>query len=141
MASLASSGGDSSSGGGSYFGGAGGYMGILGSAMNAYGGGSGENDRENAMIERENGIREATRIRREGSKHLGVMHTTSAKSGFRPTGSIMEEIYRVAGDIEENAQNALRKGNQSAWAYDKRAKNAKKQANLKMFSSVMSSFR
>jgi hypothetical protein len=33
---------------------------------------------------------------------------------FRPTGSVMDEIYRTAGDIEENAQNALRRGNQSA---------------------------
>jgi hypothetical protein len=40
------------------------------------------------------------------------------------------EIYRTAGDIEENAQNALRRGNQSAWAYDERAKNAKTQAYI-----------
>jgi hypothetical protein len=46
------------------------------------------------------------------------MYIAVAKSGFRPTGSVMDEIYRTAGDIEENAQNALRRGNQSAWAYD-----------------------
>jgi hypothetical protein len=70
-------------------------MGILGSAMNAYGGGSGENDRENAMIERENGIREATRIRREGSKHLGVMHVFKL-CHYRKLLITEENIFRFA---------------------------------------------
>ena len=123
----------SSSGGSSF-----GWAGMLGSVIQAYG--AGANDQENAKIERDYAIREATRIRRKGEKQLGDMYIAVAKSGFRPTGSVMDEIYRTAGDIEENAQNALRRGNQSAWAYDERAKNAKSQAKLKVVSSLLSSY-
>jgi hypothetical protein len=51
------------------------------------------NDQENAKIERDYAIREATRIRRKGEKQLGDMYIAVAKSGFRPTGSVMDEIY------------------------------------------------
>jgi hypothetical protein len=54
--------------------------------MNAYG--AGANDQENAKIERDYAIREATRIRRKGEKQLGDMYIAVAKSGFRPTGSL-----------------------------------------------------
>lgn len=119
-------------------GGISGWVGILGSVLQSYG--AGENDKENAKIEREYAIKEATRIRRDGEKQLGEMHVAVAKSGFRPTGSVMEHIYTVAGDVEENAQNALVRGNQSAWAYKERSKNDKRQAKLKVVSSVLSSY-
>jgi hypothetical protein len=44
--------------------------------MNAYG--AGANDQENAKIERDYAIREATRIRRKGEKQLGDMYIAVA---------------------------------------------------------------
>jgi len=101
---------------------------------------AGENDRLNAAMSRSRGLRNAASKRREGRKHLGRMRVAIAKSGFRSTGSVMEELYRTAGDIETNAQELLLTANQTAYSYDVSASNAKSKAKGELASSLFKAY-
>jgi len=114
----------------------GGILQVLG-AYNTYKT-AGDNDRVNATIARSMGLRNATTTRKQGRKHIGRMRVAIAKSGFRSTGSVMEELYRTAGDIETNAQEILLTANQTAYSYEVSASNAKSKAKGDFVSSIFS---
>ena len=101
---------------------------------------AGENDRVNAVYARSRGLREAANIRKDGKKHIGRMRVAIAKSGFRSTGSVMEEVYRTAGDIEANAQEVLASSTQSANSYLASAGNSRSAANAKFATTALSIF-
>jgi hypothetical protein len=115
-----------------------GYLGMVGDIMKAESAGS--QDEINAQLQIRKGIKTARQVRKEGAKSVAKMRTAVAKSGFQTTGSVLDAIIDRAGDVEEDAQNLIVQSKINADAYNDRARNAKYQQYMSIFSSFMGAY-
>lgn len=113
----------------------GGYLGLIGDIMGAKSAGGA--DELNAQLQIRKGIKNARQIRKDGAKSVARMRTAVAKSGFQTTGSVLDAIIDRAGDVEEDAQNIIVQSKINADAYNDKARNAKNQKYMSMFSTFM----
>jgi hypothetical protein len=113
----------------------GGYLGLVGDIMSAKSAGSA--DELNAQLQIRKGIKNARQVRKDGAKSVAKMRTAVAKSGFQTTGSVLDAIAERAGDVEEDAQNIIIQSKINADAYNDKARNAKNQKYMSMFSTFM----
>ena len=85
----------------------------------------GDASERNGEIAMQRARQQAHYTRQKGQRKLAAGRVAIAKSGFVPTGSVVDALVQMAGDIEEDAQNRLTEGRQNQQSYNAQASNSR----------------